>query len=1268
MHPDGTGSDRLGALSTASMLSAASLTTPKPRERSYTLDGFNISSIEGSKSARRDRTSGEDSNFAGHLETATWVFSDILLSLSIRDKDDARVVVTKSNQLVSLLRENPSLKQEIAIEHVVSKIQFMLYHPTSQFRCAVYRILRYATGTQSALLHLVKLRILIYIIVSLSTPTPQLEKEEALKLVRHFTSMPNGADCISIGVIKALVALVESENEDVTAPDHERLQSHISPSFTRMCIETICEIAVCKQDIVFHGGGLRLLIQLIVNGLPDIASSCLVTIMTLLDMSEARLFLRNGFDLDSLMSVFSAFEDDDEGNAPNTKKYRNRALKISFLLTLFLKTWTGLICFSHNKFDALKVLLGNLRKRNNEVRNMILDILLDVLRIKTLPWLEESTIGDVLAQFFNFMNKSNGTKNSLMFEYRTIPHQNFEFGIISHYQGLLLKVFFNCDLLPLLFDIINENRDEETTCKATYLLTNIFQQSVNFLPQEFYNEHILHAYDARLSVTSIAKIEAACRLQQKGEDLKRNAEVRNVVKELSIQARQNIDDTQFKTAINNTKVLTFKEIEEWNWNAISQLFQGPLRDPKRFSEVQEKYPKFLKTIFSFLRPFKYRFSNLPLHANAKFPKLKNPKRIILITCQMLEAFLTFDEGAKFLDTCKLMPQIAEIYAQLDPFSGIRAKEPILSTKRLENTLSVGYIKFFGILSSCSRGCELLNHWQLVLIVSNIVEGSAEDDNNNYLIFNLLDNIDYTFKSPVRLILSKAMSVSNWKIKLFALERIFPSLINEKDPELATSILSELLYDESEVVVSTAVNVLHKYFITQGNLDKIDLLINSRPSIPVLSKSSEGKLLLMNFCKTSKGFKHLHQHGFIEKYFQDSVNQLQTFEYLNAVEISLRIHFYPYVSMIPNASSIYDKDLHHFFYYLLSTEDGYNFFHSRRQCVDDLLHKIKSISARLNLIDGDSEPEAILGYDATEAVMDEVLEYDENPFDSPNGFNDGFNRGLERTPTHSLNRLAQGVLNPSLASVTKEEAMQYEDEYLMRKLKQSIWVVGEIASATYGMQLLDPINSGSMGYGSEHIAETFNKLYQHANNWQLRGLAFYQLGKMATTVEGVEILDDLRWVSLDNHDVPHPVPLAYPMAMQEDDFFNIEILNPYKDASYFTLFGGNEGIHVDLDLEDDVVVETYEELDEKILGLINYLSSVLGRIERKAMKELNRIKLDNPQVFSDLSLFLRTIRLVDKGKFKYRTRVFIFELFNTQKIMENLMKRDRKLSTGRKTIS
>lgn len=1252
--------------------------TSESKVRSYTLDSLNISSIESSKGPHQRVENNRQRGLPEqNVEAASWTFTEILQSLSVREKDDVYLVITKCNQLVQLLQDTPSLKHDMAIDMVVNRIQFMLYHPAPQLRCAAYRVLRYSIASLDSILFMVQLKILLSIILSLSVPCPIIEKQEALKFIREFLNVPEGASFISVGVIKALVALIEHEGEESGNPNAASTslandEFNIPSSFTKLCIETICEIAVLKPHLVFYGGGFRLMISQIISGPSDIAALCLVVFMSILDKPEARLFLRNGLDLTSLTSVYSMVDDDDSAKQSGSRKSHNRALKVTFLISTFLKCWTGIICFSHNNFEAIRNILYKLKGYNNRIRSIIMDLILDILRIKAIPWLEDSAIYDLITSFHVFMSPGNLLMEGVLKEYLDLPPNSFEKSVISHYQGLLLKVLHSCDVVPLIYDIIDENPEEELLSKATFLLANILTLSVEVLPKRFVQEHITSAHKTSLSLTSIYKIDSAAKSQIKtnlGE--KRRGEVKTHVKNMIIESRVNMNDTALKSLISRTKLLTLKDYEDWDWVQLSHLCQGPLRDRKRFCDIQEKYPKVLKYLMSFFRPFKYRFSRAPLRADNSH-KLKHPKRVILVGCQLLEALLFHEAGYDYLFSNKLLPQMAEIFAQVGPKSGRSSDEPILSTRSLENTLSIGYVKFIGILSSSNKGLTLLNEWRFLQLISDIVDGNVTYNTNTHLLFNLLNNIDFVLEGPFRILLSKVLSMSREETKLFTLENVVPKLMkSEECIEFVIRSLANLLYDESKVVVGIAVVLLHNYFVVKGNNSRINVLIDMRPSTTVLSRFSHGKELLMTFCTTTKGFRLLHENGLIEGYLASTIRSLQTLDYLNTIEATLKKGFYPFSTVPQGSPKLQSIDCHHFFHYLLSTEDGFIFFNSQRAVLDEIIGKTFAIVQKLQLVDikrHENKASQFLHPSIT-TNGPELTTSRTNSFESDISADESFKFD---SPIKSQSKSDHAIGHPNDAirenSIILTKTSDDDDEYMLMRLKQYLWIIGEIASSQYGIQILDPLYNPNMK--SDHVIDLILQLFGEAKDWQIRGIAFHQLGKMASTNEGIEMLDDMNWESIESHNVQSPLTLAYPKSMGCEDLFNLEVLNPYQDATYISLFGnhGDElwaNQQLDLDADDELGLQTNQKLDDKALSLINHLGSVLSRIERKAIKQLNLIKQNDREIFESPNLFLKTIRLVDKGNFKYKTRNFIFGLFDTVKIMENLIKRSRRLPGGRR---
>ena len=123
----------------------------------------------------------------------------------------------------------------------------MLYHPVPEVRSSCYRILRHLIVNYDSLILLGQLKLLIFIITSLANDQYKaslIEMTQALKLIRQYLTIDKGADLLSVGVIKALIAVIEGDLHD-----HNHTLSayglHVAPipeGFKNACLETICEI------------------------------------------------------------------------------------------------------------------------------------------------------------------------------------------------------------------------------------------------------------------------------------------------------------------------------------------------------------------------------------------------------------------------------------------------------------------------------------------------------------------------------------------------------------------------------------------------------------------------------------------------------------------------------------------------------------------------------------------------------------------------------------------------------------------------------------------------------------------------------------------------------------------------------------------------------------------------------------------------------------------------------------------------------------------
>ncbi|KAI5954495.1 hypothetical protein KGF54_002270 [Candida jiufengensis] len=1158
------------------------------RSRSATLPNF--VNFEMNSNSQLPSTPSLTSIPSNHPESPTWLLSDLLSNLSsLKDKDEYSIV-QKSNDLVTLFQTYPNLKEDVQIKTVLPRIQFMLYHQVSEVRSSCYRILRHLIVNYQSLILLGQSKLLIFIIVSLANDQSRssiVEMEQALKLIRQFMTIEKGADLLSVGVIKALISVVESDKFDYhkatsISTNYGINVESIPDGFKNACHETITEIALLKPELVFHSGGFKLMIDSIIDGPFEVSSTCLFIILRLLSFQNSRKFLRNGFDLDSLISIFSTEDSEGQDKFKNVTNFKLQ--KVSFLISTLLKDFNGLIAYSINDFTSIKNLLVNLTKRNNRVQDLILDILLDALRIKVFPWLQSSPIGDYISRYNDFRK---GKKNEKFpFEYSD-SKEPFLRDIAHHYQGLLTYILIINDVFEHLIGLIEDSiTSEESRKKATLLMTKLYSMASNYLPQELIKKKMQHlnlSTHISFEVVNITRSKFISNNEQ-------NQYIKLNVRQITSQANSTVDDDEFKNMITNSRVLVIKEFEDWNWPLLLSLVQGPLTSPKRFEEVLEKSPKFFKRLVSFYRPFKYRFSTVHYQS-------KNYQKYINFGCSLLEMFLSSEIGTKYLSSTKLLPQFSEIVAQIDPYSGITSKDPVLNKRRLENTASIGYIRFIGVLSGSIEGLNLLSNWQFFTLISDIISASNEVENNDLFILTLFKYVDFTIEtSPFKNLLRMCLNVSNLKIKAYLLRHLIPQLItNKESEEFSVRILVENLYNRNQDIVKNSINLLFNHY-KANDFQDVELFLKYSPSVYILRKYENGKNFLVQLLQNTQSFRYLEDQGYIEDEFSKWC-QIRKFKYLKKIDDLLRLQFFPYVNsqnldyeQQPNDFEIYSLN---FFKCLLSTEEGLNFF-SKGMAKDFLDQLLSSIEIIFGQINNDNE----------------FLDIDN------------------------------------------------QDEIhcnLLNLLKQNLWIIGQISSGKYGIQFLDPMYNINL---KSSIIELILDNFHTCPVWEIRGLCFYIIGMISTTVEGIEILDEFGWYSvLDQYG--RSMNLAYPKQITDgplkkgDDkanLFNVQSVNPYRDKRYLHIFNS---------LVDKSSEEYQSPTTIKFFSNLQNLNSILSKIELKAVKELLKLKQQYNEIFEDFDLFLDVIRLIDKGNFSFHKRVFIFKLFSDGSVLEYILKKEKR---------
>ena len=191
------------------------------------------------------------------------------------------------------------------------------------------------------------------------------------------------------------------------------------------------------------------------------------------------------------------------------------------------------------------------------------------------------------------------------------------------------------------------------------------------------------------------------------------------------------------------------------------------------------------------------------------------------------------------------------------YDGVINSDPLLSKRRLEDTLTSGYFEMLGTLSRHPEGVVLLTKFKFFTRFYHLSDLRSRED----LIKAIIENLDYTTDGHPRIVLSKALTSSYMHIRLYAtqhLGRLVLASAGEAN-EWTLRLLITQLYDPSTDVCEMAVHFLEEACEAPAALE---MVVGMRPFLEHLG--DVGHPLLLRFLSTSVGFSYLCQVQYIER--------------------------------------------------------------------------------------------------------------------------------------------------------------------------------------------------------------------------------------------------------------------------------------------------------------------------------------------------------------------------------------------------------------------
>jgi rapamycin-insensitive companion of mTOR len=789
-------------------------------------------------------------------ESPTFVLAEILQALEVQGMQP-EYYVERANSLVLLFKRHSTLKYDLAWSIFGLRMQMMLLSDSREVVAAAYRVMRYSFTDRKSLRVVRALHTDYLVILSLVKETKaSVEREQALKFIRAFLDVKGGVEEISRAVVRIIVAVAE----------------HAEDRLRNIATLTLAEILVRKPSLLVAAGGMGALADALGEGSYHAAESIGISFLYLLDTPRRRKFLRSGRELEAPFAMFT--DASSIHGHLHEEKLRVNAKVISSLL----RSWPGLLTLSMNDFLPLRSLLWSLQIPTPHVRNIILELLFDLFRIKPPSWSSSFLAGRRLTTYGRVTNLRNQQIKDPSTSSST-EGDTTKWSLMDHYVSAVLAAFLHAGLVPALLHAEEEPLTLPLKRKTTLLIGEVLKMAnellppswsaqLQVLPQLLHSAASFQSEDRFVAIGTIYQVDSINRtLYRSGPtSLYTNKGTTNPdtvstttrdTDQAKLQAAMQVDESLMRSLMFDTQVLSTVTFHKWKWEQILSIIEGPMLNPKRFQEALT-VTKFVHRVLGFYRPFKYRFSEVK--------NTKPNQKYVRIGCALLQGLLRNPEGVKYLLDCKFIRQLAECLSHFDRMSGLTSESPIFQADRMNETLTGGYFALLGALTKDPQGIQILERWRIINMFYHIVEINDRDD----LIRTLLSNLDYTLDGHLRIIISKAMTSCSKEIRIFATRLLRKYSTKPMDlngsigvAEWAIRLLVTQLYDPDVEVCEVAIKILEE---ACNQKESLEFVVKCRPALDHLGEI--GAPLLLRFLSTSVGYHYLDGLDYITREMDD----------------------------------------------------------------------------------------------------------------------------------------------------------------------------------------------------------------------------------------------------------------------------------------------------------------------------------------------------------------------------------------------------------------
>lgn len=233
----------------------------------------------------------------------------------------------------------------------------------------------------------------------------------------------------------------------------------------------------------------------------------------------------------------------------------------------------------------------------------------------------------------------------------------------------------------------------------------------------------------------------------------------------------------------------------------------------------------------------------------------------------------------------------------------------------------------------------------------------------------------------------------------------------------------------------------------------------------------------------------------------------------------------------------------------------------------------------------------------------------------------FYRELARTKEGCKLLRDKGHFEEFCATI-RDHGMEIEDAEIILKVKGCLWAVGNVGSMELGAPFLE---ESDVVKHIVAIAETHEVM-------SVRGTAFFVLGLISRSIHGLEMLSECGWDSSTTI-MGQSLGLCIPQ-----DLRRLFSYTPWAHEKTSNVLANK--------VQAEVVIAARKDSDatnQRILGLVGDLVNTV--LTKRALSELNHIKLQKAPGFRQPRLFRKVMVILESHHYILLVRRFVLDLFD-----------------------